>query len=212
MTKIIIADDHDITLHGLVNIAEKIEGIDVVGKAQTGIEVLEILKTTAADIILSDVDMPDMDGLALLKIINSKHPHIKVLACTMHINSWTLNKLINNNVAGIISKHSVLNDIEIAIERVKNNELFYSEDVKNIIAGLFSKKQPTHSKYDEIHLTKREKQILSFIAKEYTSAQIAAQLNISDSTIESHRRNLFLKFDVKNSVGLIRKAMERGMI
>jgi len=130
----------------------------------------------------------------------------------MHINSWTLKKLIKNKVAGIISKHSMLNNIQIAIEKVNNGKLFYSEDVENIIAGLFSKKAPPHSRFDEIRLTKCEMQILSFIAKEFTSAQIAKQLFIRESTIESHRRNLFLKFDVKNSVGLIRKAIERGMI
>ena len=212
ITKIIIADDHDITLHGLVTLINSIDNLSVVGKAKSGNEVMDLLKTITPDLILSDVDMPDMDGLELLKRINIKYPNIKVLACTMHINSWTLKKLISNHISGIISKHSVLNDIETAISHIQDGKIFYSKDVNKIVAGILMSKKNNHSKFDEITLTKREKQILQLIAKEFTSCQIASELCISDSTIETHRSNLFLKFDVKNVVGLIKKAIDREMV
>jgi len=212
MTNIIIADDHDITLHGLVNVVGKIDGINVVGKAKSGLEVIEILKQAKADIIITDIDMPDMDGIELLKKINQKYPEIKVLACTMHLNTWTLQKLIKHNIAGIISKHSALNDVKTAIQNTLKEKAFYSQEVADVINNIAINKAQTNSKFDKIHLTSRETQILENISQGLTSTQIADKLNISINTIESHRRNLFLKFDVKNAVELVRKAMEKGLI
>jgi DNA-binding NarL/FixJ family response regulator len=212
MTKIIIADDHDITLHGLVSVVEKMVDISIVGTAKTGIEAINILKIKEVNLVITDIDMPDMDGIELLKLINQKYPTIKVLACTMHLNSWTLQKLIKHNIAGIVSKHSVLNDVENAINSALNEEKFYSKEVKAVLKNIEQNKAQINSNYNKVNLTNREQQILQYIAQGFISTQIATELSISINTIESHRRNLFLKFDVRNAMELVRKAMEKGMI
>ncbi len=212
LTNIVIIDDHDITLDGLVSYIGKLKNCHVVGKATSGKEALDIIAANKVDLVITDIDMPEMDGFELLKILKLDFPETKVIACTMHINSWVIQKIINSNTQGIISKHSVKQDIEEAIRGALNEEPFYSKDVYSSILNSIKNPAMTHSKYDDIALTKREKQILNLIANELTTNEIAEQLSLSPNTVESHRKNLFLKFDVRNVVGLIKKAMERMLI
>ena len=212
ITKILLVDDHDITLHGLSVYSEKVNNTQVVALAKSGIEALEWLSRTPVDVVITDVDMPEMDGLDLLKTINIDYPVVKVIACTMHINTWVLEKLIKNNVLGIISKSSVKEDIEKAIQGALKGEPFYSQDVYDAIVGGIKNKPKFISKYDRVLLTKRESQVLKLIADELTTSEIAAKLCLSINTIETHRKNLFLKFGVRNVVGLVRRAMEQDLV
>lgn len=211
-TKLLLVDDHDVTLHGLSIYSEKVKNSEVVGKAKSGVEALELLSNTSVDIVITDVDMPEMDGLDLLKVINKEYPHIKVIACTMHINSWVLQKLIKNNVSGIISKSSVKQDIDKAVAGALSGEPFYSKDVYDAIMGGMRNNKRFISKYDQVLVTKRESQILTLIADEMTTSEIADNLGLSINTIETHRKNLLLKFGVRNVVGLVRRAMEQGLV
>jgi len=143
--------------------------------------------------VITDVDMPEMDGLDLLKTINIDYPVVKVIACTMHINTWVLEKLIKNNVLGIISKSSVKEDIEKAIQGALKGEPFYSQDVYDAIVGGIKNKPKFISKYDRVLLTKRESQVLKLIADELTTSEIAAKLCLSINTIETHRNYILFQ-------------------
>jgi len=210
--KIIIVDDHDITLFGLRSYVEKIGNLDIVGLATSGKEALEMIKLEKPDIIITDIDMPEMDGIELLKIIRRGYNQIKVIACTMHVHLWIIQKLINNHIDGIISKNSLKIDVESAVKGAYSGKAFYSSDVYEAIVEIMKRPKHQFSVYDDLKLTKREKEVLQMIADELTSQEIAEALCLSHNTIETHRKNLFLKFDVKNVAGLIRKAMDRMLI
>lgn len=211
-TKIIIVDDHDITLYGLASYIEKIEHVEIVGKYTSAENALDELSKTKPDIVVTDVDMPDMDGVEFLKHIRKDYNKIKVIACTMHIHPWVIQKLLNNQADGIISKSSMRVDVNNAIEGALAGKAFYSSDVYEAVMHIMKRPNHEFNEYEDFVLTKREKQILQLIAEEYTTAEMAEKLFLSPNTIETHRKNLFLKFDVKNVAGLIRKAMERMMI
>jgi DNA-binding NarL/FixJ family response regulator len=211
-TNIIIVDDHDITLFGLANYIEQIENTVIIGKASSGKEALELISKQKPDIVFTDVDMPEMDGIELLKNIRKDYSRVKVIACTMHIQLWIIQKLMNNHVDGIISKKSMKSDVLDAYNGALSGKAFFSPDVYEAVMEIMKRPQHQFSEYDDFELTRREKQVLQLIADELTTAEIAEKLFLSPNTIETHRKNLFLKFDVKNVAGLIRKAMERMMI
>ncbi|NPD83565.1 response regulator transcription factor [Lentimicrobium sp. L6] len=212
VTKILIVDDHDITLHGLSKYIEKIENTEIIGMVKSGKEALELIQKHKPNIIFTDVDMPEMDGVELLKIIRKDFVEIKVIACTMHVQLWVIQKLLHNGINGIISKQSLKIDIEKAIEGVETGKAFYSSDIYEAVLEIMKRPDDYFSKFDELDLTKREKQVLQLISEELTTSEIADKLSLSPNTIESHRKNLFLKFGVKNVAGLIKKAMERQLI
>lgn len=210
-TRVIIVDDHDITLHGMGVFINSLDDVELIAQSNSGAKALQILENNDADIVISDLDMPKMDGLELMHIVQDNYPKIKVLICTMHFNSWTLKKLVKNNVDGIISKNNVLTELKTAIEYINRGEKYFSPEVNKIINTTFNKIKP-ESKYFRVHLTKREKEILNYIAQEKTTASIADLLSISINTVETHRKNLFVKLNVTNAVGLIKTAIERDMI
>lgn len=212
LTKILIVDDHDITLHGLSKYIEKIENTKIIGLAKSGEEAIKIIESHKPDIVFTDVDMPVMDGIDLLKIIRQEFVQIKVIACTMHVQLWVIQKLMQNGVDGIISKQSLKIDISKAVEGALNGKAFYSADIYSAVLEIIKKPVDYFSKFDELDLTKREKQVLQLISDELTSIEIGDRLHLSSNTIETHRKNLFLKFGVKNVAGLIKKAMERELI
>ena len=211
-SSIIIVDDHDITLRGLKDYIEKIDNTEIIGLAKTGKEALKLIEEKSPDIVFTDIDMPEMDGIELLEIIRNRYVHIKVIACTMHVHTWIIQKLINNGIDGIVSKSSIAIDIEKAVEGLNKGKVFYSTDVYEAVMEIMKRPQHQFSEFDDIGLTKREKEILQMISDELTSVEIAEELSLSPNTIETHRKNLFLKFGVKNVAGLIKKAMERMMI
>ncbi|NPD83562.1 response regulator transcription factor [Lentimicrobium sp. L6] len=212
LTKILIVDDHDITLHGLSKYIEKIENTEIVGMVKSGEEALDLIQENKPDIVFTDVDMPVMDGVELLKLIRKDFVNIKVIACTMHIQLWVIQKLLHHGINGIISKQSLKIDIAKAVDRAITDHPFYSSDIYEAVIEIMKKPADYFSRFDELDLTKREKQVLQLISDELTSVEIAEKLFLSPNTIESHRKNLFLKFGVKNVAGLIKKAMERQLI
>ncbi len=211
-TKILIVDDHDITLHGLAKYIEKIENTIIIGKVKSGKEALEQIEQHQPDLVFTDVDMPVMDGVELLKIIRKDFVNIKVIACTMHIQLWVIQKLLHNGINGIISKQSLKIDITRAVDGALSGKAFYSADIYEAVLEIMKKPVGYFSKFDELDLTKREKQVLQLVSDELTTSEIADKLCLSPNTIETHRKNLFLKFGVKNVAGLIKKAMERQLI
>ncbi|MBN2747717.1 MAG: response regulator transcription factor [Bacteroidales bacterium] len=205
--KIAIADDHDITLLGLSDLVKSLPDVVLVGGFTDANLLLKTLDDNPVDLIISDLDMPNCNGFELLEYIRKNELAIKVLICTMHVNPWTLHKLILNQPDGIISKNEVLSDLPFAIRKIKDNKIFYSEDVQKTLKN----KEAFIGEYQKVPLTQRESDILKLIIQEYTSSQIAETLEISKNTVETHRKNLFLKFEVNNVVGLVKKAMQKGM-
>ena len=211
MIRILIADDHRILLDGLKVILEKVPDFDVVATAEDGLQVLELLKEYEVDVLLLDLQMPNMDGLETTKRATEQFPGINVLMLTTNDEGSIITSMFKHGATGYLLKNS---SQETLIQGIRDaylgKKVLSPHLTTRMIESLSEKPQ---SKPEEIpNITKRELEVMKLIAKEYTTQQIADELFVSTNTVATHKRNLFVKMDVKNSVGMIKKAVDWGMI
>ncbi|WP_456438569.1 response regulator [Psychroserpens sp.] len=206
MINIVIADDHKIVLEGLSSLIALNNDMSVVGEAINGKEVLTILKAIKVDIVVLDIEMPEMNGVEAAKIIRKDYPEVKVLILTMYNEIGFIRKIAETGAHGYILKNRGKEELIEAILTVfEGGQYFGKEVTKTMFSGM--KKEGMAG---EIHLTKREKEILKLIADGYTTPKISQQLSIAPTTVETHRRNLIEKTGVPNTKGLVRFAIENG--
>ncbi len=204
-TKIIIADDHSVTLNGIKRIVEKIDFTKIIGTASTGKDALQIINKQQPDILITDIQMQDIDGIELSEILKEKYPDIKIIVVTLHSERWIIDKLLKQDIEAIVLKSKTDgNEISEAIKKVNAGERYYSDEIKDLFFKLKQLEQNTPQ------LTSREKEIAVLICKEYTIKGIGAELCIAPRTVETHRKNLFAKLKVKSQSGLVREAIKFG--
>ena len=208
--KIIIADDHTMFLQGIVSLLDVEENINIVGKATNGIELFQIIENSIPDIILLDISMPQMDGIQVTKIIKQKFPSVKILIVSTHSNIQMIAKLIRMGVDGYLLKNEERRELLQAIETIQNGTTYFCKEVEE-------KNDDNNSKikYETFQITElssREKEILILIAQEFTGSEIAEKTFISLNTVNTHRRNLISKLNVKNTAGLVKYAIEYGLL
>lgn len=214
MTKsfsIIIADDHSMFLDGLTSILAEQETIKISLTAKTGTQVLKYLRINThenIDLVITDINMPEMDGVALNAAIKSEFPKIKTLVVSMLEDAKKIKILTEANVNGYISKNAEKAELLKAITTILEGQNYFSPRIKQVLMeAMFSEKSKP-----EISLSKRETEVLKLIAQEFTTQEIADQLFLSKHTIESYRKNLISKLGVRNLAGLTRYAVEKGML
>lgn len=209
--KVIIADDHKIFLEGLTSLLKEFKEIMIIAIATNGDEVLKLMEHNIVDIIITDINMPGMDGMKLCKEIKKKYPNVNVLALTMHNESGIISNMLKNGITGYILKDTGKEELFLAIKSVIKGELFLAQSVKTTLTeSMNSGKKQKSNLLPE--LSDREIEILKLIAAEYTQQQIADKLFISPHTVIFHRRKLLYKLDVKNTAGLIKCAMDKGLL
>jgi DNA-binding NarL/FixJ family response regulator len=207
--KIIIADDHVIFRKGLFTILNEINNIKVVGEASNGHELLEILKKTAADVILMDIRMPKMDGIEATKKVRALYPGIKIIALTMYEEISYFNKMSEVGASGFLLKKTNQDELEKAILTVLADGNYYSEE---FISNLEKQQVASVSKKTEVILTDREQEVLELICKGMSNPEIAKHLGLSQRTIDGHRARLFEKTGAKNAPHLVMFAIRNGLI
>jgi DNA-binding NarL/FixJ family response regulator len=211
MIKIIIADDHQMFIDGIKSLLVNENDIKVIGEALNGKQVLSLLEKELADIVLLDVNMPEMDGIEATKLIKQKYATVKILMLTMYNNQEFVFGLMNAGASGYILKNTGRKELLEAIQAVNDGKTFYSKEVTETILQNFAKK-PGEKKIEAAHLTDREKDVLKLIAQEYNTQEIASQLFISANTVETHRKNLLSKLQAKNIAGLVKFAIQTGLV
>jgi DNA-binding NarL/FixJ family response regulator len=207
MIKIIIADDHQMFIDGIKALLKGHKEMQILAEAKTGREVLQLLEQVPADIVLMDVNMPDMDGIEATKQVKQLHPNVKILMLTMFSTRDYIEKLLRVGADGYILKNTGKSELTLAVETVMNGEPFYSKEVTERIMEGLQKKKNTENNSIIVELTEREKDVLKLIVKELTSNEIADKLCISFHTVETHRKNLISKLQVKNIAGLVKYAI-----
>lgn len=212
MRNILVVDDHQIIRDGIRFYFEDDKEFQIADEAANGLEALELLKHNSYDIVLSDINMPEMDGLELMKSIRENYPDQKVLILSMFNEAAYINKMIGMGANGYILKKSSKSELVEAIHRVLNGEDHYSQEVYKTIIGNIAGRKPKERLTLDTELSEREKEVLVLIANEYSNQEMADKLFISIRTVETHKRNLLEKTGCKNIAGLVMYAVERNLV
>ncbi|KAF2516756.1 response regulator transcription factor [Flavobacterium foetidum] len=207
---LLIADDHTMFLQGMISLLEQESNINIVDKAANGNEALEIINKGLVNFIILDISMPDMDGIELSKILRKKHPNIKILIVSTHSNVMIISRLIRIGVNGYLLKNAEKEELLKAINAIAKGENYFAEELTEKHLQNSSKIEKQVSNLTE--LSSREKEILILIAHEYNTAEIAEKTFISLNTVNTHRRNLLSKLNAKNTAGLVKYAVENGLV
>lgn len=214
MHKVAIADDHAMFVDGIESILRDEETIKVVDRCFDGKSVFPMLSKQQIDVLLLDINLPDMSGIEVAKKINTDFPDVKIIAVSMYNEESIVSEMLNNGAQGYILKNTGRAELVQAIETVASGQTYFSKDVTETIMGALLKK-PTHKKTSTFlipEISKRELEVLALIVKEYTTPEIAEKLFISLKTVESHRSSLVSKLNVRNSAGLVRAAIELKLV
>ena len=216
MIKVLITDDHQMFIDGIKALLVDSEEIHVVAMANNGEEALEKLKNQPIDVVIMDINMPVMNGIEATKQIKEKYPDVKILALTMYIEKELITEIVKAGATGYILKNTGKEELVNALTTIAKGEKFYSSDVALKMMDAKTTLEYAEDLKDHknlnINLTKREEEILKLIAQEYTTTQIAEKLFISFFTVETHRKNLIRKLNVKNVAGLVKFAIKNGLV
>jgi len=208
---LIIVDDHKMFLDGILSILSTEEGYNILLTTTKGdqvIKFLEINPNERVDLVITDISMPKTDGITLNKTIKNHNKNIKVLVVSMHNDVEMIHNLIKHDVDGYVPKNAEKKELLLAIETIIKGKKYFSKEIKDIyIENQFSKR-----KEEDIKLTQREIDVITLIAQEFTTQEIADKLFLSKHTIESYRKNLIAKLNVRNLAGLTKYALKKKYI
>lgn len=208
---LIIADDHKMFIDGLTSILQDAPEFNITTTAKNGAQVVKYLDINGADdihLLVTDLTMPEMNGIELNAIVKERFPGLKTLVVSMHIDGSMIDTLIRGNVDGYVPKNAEKDELLEAIRTIIGGEKYFSTEIKKAYTdAMFANK-----KEKEVSLTNREKEVLKLIAEEYTTQEIADELFLSKHTIESYRKNLISKLNVKNLAGLTKHAIKMGLL
>jgi DNA-binding NarL/FixJ family response regulator len=209
-----IADDHLVLRQGLVSLLKEYDDLNVLIDVSDGKELLDALKTKKPDVILLDIEMPNMNGKVALEKIQLKYPQLKVIMMSMHFNDSYIVEFIKKGACAFLPKNCDIDKIVDAICAVHDNGFYYDDKVSAAMAATLKKM----AHVDDLILvqgtdfTKRELEILKLICRKYTSAEIALELNLSQRTIEGHRHNIAKKTGMTDTPKLIDFAKQHKLV
>ena len=204
--KVFLVDDHAIMLDGLVALLKTDEDMEIVGTAGTVADAMDFLKMNHLDILITDYNLPDDDGLSLVRKVKRQWPEIKILVLSMHNESHLVKEILKEGIDGYVLKKDSKDELIDALYSIKKGNLYVSSEINSMLV------RNLHQPDEQKLLTEREREILKLIAKEYTNKMIAEELFISERTVETHRKNIFRKTKTNSLVGLIKFAYANNLI
>ena len=207
MIRVFIVDDHPVVIEGIHSLLTNEKDIAWVGQAMNAASCLGFFVNNTADVILMDISMPGMDGVELCAVMKNKYPGIFILGLSTFNQGIYIKKMMENGASGYILKNSSREELIKAIHTVHDGGIYFSGEVGQALA-----EYQKSSKTELPVLTPREKEILELIAEGFTNPQIAEKIFLSQFTVDSHRKNLLAKLNVKNTASLIRLAVENKLI
>jgi len=215
MLKVILAEDHNIVRNGIRMLLENEPDFEVIAEATNGREVLDLLeKNTAAELILADINMPVMDGIAMLKAVKASYPDIKVVFLTMLDNEKYIIQAFNEGAWGYVFKSVSSEELIFSLKQVNNGNRYLCTELaltlldRSLQESTVFRTQPERN----IDFSEREVEVLQLIAEGLTNTEIAEKIFISKRTVEGHRQSLLEKTGSRNTATLIRFAVMQGFI
>lgn len=203
---IVLADDHVLFRQGVKKIIEGVDGLQVVGEANDGLELLEVLKKETPALIILDISMPNLRGLEAAREIKKIYPQVKILLLTMHKKREFLQEGLEADVDGFLVKEDADTELLQAVEAIRRGQKFFSPLLSEKLVDLVRRPGKTDP------LTRREREIVKLLAEGKNSKEIAELLYISVFTVRRHRDNIMKKLEIKGLADMVRYAMEQGYI
>lgn len=212
MIKVLIADDHAIVRAGLRTLIKSEPVMELVGEATGGYDAIDLVGKTLPDILILDLSMPDLDGIAVTKSLKPKFPNLHILILTIHEDEALLRAALKAGAGGYILKHAAESELISAIHTIMHGDLYVDPSVvrRLLSEGASPAVMPLPSAIEA--LTPREIEVLKLIVQGYTNRQIGEELNISVRTVEGHRANISAKLGLHSRVEFVRYAREHGLI
>lgn len=212
-TRLLIIDDHQLVLDGLSAIVKDLKTIELIGTASNGKDALTLIEALNPDLVISDIDMPVMNGIQLTETMKRKFPHIKLMLLTMHNEPSLVYKLMELGVDGYLLKNADRGDLLTGILKMRKSESFFPE--KEIPRSNNSTISPFEYEEETVilsRLTTREIEIIRVIAEGYSSKEIGDELFVSHRRLDTHRTNLMKKLEVHDINGLVNFAIRNGLV
>ena len=207
---VLVADDHPVVRKGLQNCFARQAHLRIVGEAADGDEALRMARDLSPDVVLMDISMPGMNGLAVTEILRKEAPEMKVLVLSMHSNKDYIFRVIQAGAHGYVSKEAPPEELLRAIESVFNGEPHFSEDIARAALSEFVSRGGKGEPFAQ--LTSREREVLVRIAEGKSNKEIAGLLNIGVRTIETHRERIMRRLNIHSVAGLTKYAIASGMV
>ena len=203
VTKTFIVDDHYMVIEGIRSLLQNEKSIEWMGHAMNAASCLAFLNKQLPDVILMDINLPDISGIDLCKEVKTKYPSVFIIGLSTFNQQSFIQKMMDNGASGYVLKNATQEELTNAIETVMKGKTYLSEEASHTLRK---------ENASNIVLTRREKEVLELIGDGMTNAEIAQKLFISVTTVDTHRKNLLAKFDTKNTAALIKIAVSRGYL
>lgn len=202
--RIFIVDDHYMIVEGIRSLLQYQEGFEWMGHAMNASSCMAFLLQEQPDVLLMDINLPDKSGIDLCKEVKTRYPDIHIVGLSSYNQQSFIQKMIDKGASGYVLKNATLEELVDAIDTVMGGKIFLSSEAELTVRKNGNSKTPI--------ITRREKEVLLLIAEGLTNNEIALKLFISITTVESHRKNLLAKFELKNTASLIRVATQMQLI
>jgi len=209
--RVLLADDHKIFRDGLRTLIEK-EGMEVAGEAENGRKAIKLAEKLMPNVIVMDVSMPDMNGIEATRKIKAGMPDIKVIALSMHSDRRFVLGMLEAGASGYLLKDCAFGELATAINQVSTGNTYLSPQIADVVVKGYLNKANDSSIIGGAILTSREREILQLIAEGLTAKEIAVHVFLSIKTIETHRRNIMQKLNMKSTAELTKYAIREGLI
>ncbi|CAN5751865.1 response regulator transcription factor [soil metagenome] len=209
--QLVIADNHTLVRAGFRSLVEELDGIEVIGEAENGRDVLQLIETLKPQIVLMDIAMPEMNGLEATARIAREFPQVRVLILSMHANEEYVYQALRSGASGYLLKDSGTEELELALRAIARGETYLCPAVsKYVVSDYVRRLSEDQTPLDQI--TPRQREILQLIAEGKSTKVIAELLYISTKTVETHRTQLMNRLDIHDIAGLVRYAIRIGLV
>ena len=206
MIRTFIIDDHPMVIAGIKSLLSDSKVVEISGTASDGYVALEALKASDAEVALTDINLGDLNGIELCGMLKKARPNLKVLGLSTFKERSYITRMIDAGASGYLLKNASREELEEGIVAAWRGRMFLSHEASQVLTSPAAKSAATPL------LTAREKEVLALIAEGMTNQEIAAQLYVSPLTVDSHRKNLLAKFEVKNTAAMVKVALEHKLL
>jgi DNA-binding NarL/FixJ family response regulator len=203
--QVVLADDHDLVRSGIKALLATVEGVQVIAEARNGVELLQLLDSVRPDLVMTDISMPEMDGITAIAEIHARHPSVRVIVLSMYDTVDFVKRAVANGACGYIMKDAPPFELEQALRSVMATGSYFSAAIAQRLL------QPSEPTVDD-ELTQRQVEILTLIAQGKSAKEIAFELGLSPKTVDVHRARIMERLRLNDIASLTRYAVRKGLV